>query len=319
LVYLMPALALSVVSGKWLVGSGWWSVISKRLPLTVHRSPFTAHRLPFTVYCLLFIVTLFLTIRDGFVRWPAAAETRLKYQTVLLQMARAWEAEPVARWVVADGFFEPIDADSLRRNAAQPLPARWVQTGDVAAGAVVVPVGEGDGRFYVPEFAPPHPDLLEAAGIPERPLYRSPTDPSFAIYPLPAAVPPPAVPAEITLEEQITFLGHTMLQGEVEAPIRLLTHWRAEAPLPADLAAFVHLLGEEGVPLSQHDGFDAAPARLQAGDLVIQHHIIPPPATADEAAYTLQTGLYRRGDGQRLTRPGTPVDRIILETVIGDQ
>ena len=57
---------------------------------------------------------------------------------------------------------------------------------------------------------------------------------------------------------------------------------------------------------------DAAADRLQPDDGFLQLHSLTLPAERPGGPYTLQVGLYGRGDGQRLTHPGEPADRITL-------
>ncbi|HEX6383214.1 MAG TPA: hypothetical protein VF177_00955 [Anaerolineae bacterium] len=307
-VYLMPGLA-----------AGWlWRRVDSRQLAVDSRQLAISSRL-FTAYCLLltayFLLNVFLTVRDGFIRWPAAVETRLNhYQTVLLDIGRHWQREPVERVVVAESFFEPIDADSFRRNLGLNPGARWVQTGAGRAGAIVFPHNDernGTGRLYVPEFAPPAPELLEVAGISQRPLYRSQKEPSFAVYPLPASPDLTLLAEPVTFEGIITLLAYQMLPRQEGQPLRLITYWRVEAPLPWDLTAFVHLLSADGAPVAQHDGLDAAPTTLQPGDTFIQRHVLPLPDTRS-GSYRLQLGLYTFNDQRRLTHPGDPADRLIL-------
>ncbi|MCA9975638.1 MAG: glycosyltransferase family 39 protein [Anaerolineales bacterium] len=278
------------------------------------RKRLKGKRLPFAlVMAVLLLLNLGLTWRDGFVRWPQAEETRLKYQTVLLEIGRHWQADPVPRLVLADAFFEPIDADSFRRDLGYDAGARWVQLGTAVAGAIVLPGGDGNGRLYIPEFAAPPESLLTAAGIARRPLWRSEAVPSFAVYALPDTVPTPAQPLPVTLDGQITLLGYEVLEAVAGRSLRLVTYWRVESPLPADLAAFAHLLVDGTTIVAQHDGFDAASATLQAGDVVVQYHILPLPDTLPTVPMTLQVGLYERGNGRRLLQ-GNGADSIILQT-----
>lgn len=241
------------------------------------------------------------TVADGFVKWSQAQETRLNhYQAVLLAMARHYEAAPVDRLVVAEAFYEPIDGDSFRRMLGYDPAARWVQTGAGVAGAVVLPAGTGNGRFYVPEFAPVPADLLQWAGIAARPLFRSQTTPSFAVYGLPGQ---PAAPAQVTnlsFEGQIRLTGYEIMIEEGGRPLRLFSSWEVLLPLPADLATFVHLVDQQGEIVSQHDGLDAAASTLQPGDVIVQRHLLEVTAVSP-GTYYLQMGLYRRGDGLRLT------------------
>lgn len=259
----------------------------------------------------LFLTNIFRTVSDGFIRWPAALETRLKYQTVLLDMARHWQAEQTENWVVAESFFEPIDADSLRRNLGASTNVRWIQTGPDVAGAIIFPAEAGAGRLYVPEFAAISTDLLRAAGVAEMPLFRSLDHPSFAVYDLPAQ-PTIAQPVEpFVLAGAVTFLGYEMFPVTTERPLQLFSYWRVETALPDDLKTFTHLLSADGSIFAQYDGLDAVPLTLQPGDLFVQRHILPPPEITAGHSFTLQLGLYTRGNGRRLV-DGNGRDAIIL-------
>jgi hypothetical protein len=240
--------------------------------------------------------------------------TRLEhYQSVLLDMSRYYKAEPTSNLVIANGFYEPIDKDSFRRNLGYDPAVRWIQTGAQVAGAIVLPqqdAGE-NARLYIPEFAPINPALLAVAGISSKPLYRSEQWPSFAVHELP---PFPNVTSSQLIEPLsfaglITFEGYEMslLPGQT---LQLVTLWRVEKPLPADLTIFTHVLGPTGNIAAQHDGFDAAPAELQPGDWVFQLHLVIVPETSDPLA--VQVGLYTAHDQQRLHHDGTPSDVVVL-------
>ena len=301
LVYLMPGLAVAFLLAALFRKREKWSIESGKLR-------------KLTVLFAVVIMAIFLwrTIGDGFVRWTRAWETRLKYQTVSLEMSRYWKENPEPRLVIADAFFEPIDADSFRRNLGSEPDARWVQTGDSVAGAVVIPGDEGDGRFYVPEYAPPSAILLEAAEISAVPNYRSYSEPSFAVYELPDMLPLPAESVAVTLDEVVTFTGYTLLDSVQGQPLQLVTFWLTEKELPADLAIFAHLLAEDGAIVSQHDGLDATPLTLRPGDLIIQRHVLELPEVLPAEPLILQVGMYQRTDGRRLLHDGFPSDRIIL-------
>ncbi len=254
------------------------------------------------------------TVRDG-LRWAEGPETRLNhYQAVLLDIARHVAANPPAPLVLADAFYEPIDRDSFRRTLGYDPAARWVQTGATVAGALVFPAG-GEGRLYVPEYAPIPPDLLAAAGIAAEPLYRSATFPSFAVHELPQVgeVAPLSV-----FDERIGLMDYEILPVVAGEPLRLLTWWRVERPLPTDLATFVHLLDEQGQFVAQHDGWDAAPTTLQPGDVVIQRHLLWLPDGLPAGEYALQLGLYERGNGRRWPQGDPPTDALRLSHLFID-
>lgn len=268
------------------------------------------------VLVVLLVVNVYRTVNDGFVRWPQAEDTRLNhYQTVLWDMARYWKEDPVENLVVAEAFFEPIDRESLVLDAGTNPQARWVQSGSAVAGAVVWPAG-GNGRLFVPEFAPLHPTLLAAAGIPEEPLFRSDAEPSFAVYALPerpqfwgTVLAPP-----VLFENVITLEGYQFYPLGAEKILHLITLWRVQAPLPVDLRAFIHVLDSGGNLIAQHDGFDAAPAELQVGDRVIQHHIVD--LNQASGPVQLYAGLYTLHDLIRLKPIGQNREIVVLGTAM---
>lgn len=246
------------------------------------------------------------TVRDGFMTWPSALETRLKYQTVLLDISRderlaASDSIAAKPPVVADGFFEPIDDATLRRDLGHDVAARWVQSGAEAGGALVWPLGGGRGSsLFVPEFAPLSAELLAHAGLAAQPIFRSTERPSYAVYALDEPPSPAGQPLIWT-----TAAGPAIELRQVDGPLEadkalLYTSWRVLSPLPEDLAIFVHLMDEEGQVVAQFDGFDAAAMTLSPEDVILQRHTLALPQSPVAGALTLQLGLYRRSDGTRL-------------------
>jgi 4-amino-4-deoxy-L-arabinose transferase-like glycosyltransferase len=298
-VYLMPGLAVDEAM-RWL------SVRSGR------AAPKRTGFMPLFLGVLMFIfaINVYRTARDGFVRWPGELETRLRYQTALRDIGEHWRNETWGRpLVVAEVFYEPIDADSLRRSIGGDVAARWIQTGAGVAGALVWPSAEGSaaGALYVPEYAPLDPDLMALAGIARQPDFRSDGSPSFALYILPES---PAVDFvrrtdDFTGESNGELMTLTALSTPTAAngEIQFASWWGVAGALPDDLAIFVHLTDEAGQIVAQFDGLDAAAATLRRGDSVLQRHVIPLPAEMRPGIYTLDLGLYRRGDGRRMLLP----------------
>lgn len=322
----MPVVYLLLgLSGAWLwqnLGARGWQLGFGRWGLGVGEGRLTAEL--YRVFFIIILLALALgngarTVRDGFILWPQARETRLNhYQAVLLDMSRHLRANPTKAPVVADSFFEPIDHDSLRRSLGETLAVRWVQTGAGLAGALVLPAGVSDGRMLVPEYAPISPDLLAAAGIASEPLYRSPTFPSFAVYPLSEIkVTASATPLAV-FAERLSLIDYEILQVTPDEPLRLLTWWRVERPLPADLAAFVHLSDAEGVVMTQHDGWDAAAETLRPGDVIIQRHTLLVPEYLSSGEYSLFLGLYERENERRWPLTGSNADNIMLQLLLID-
>lgn len=297
-VYLLPGTAVSA-----LVYWAWYA----------HKNVKQRGLLVGIFLLAIFLVNIFRTVNNGFVHWPQAQETRLEhYQSVLLDMSRYYKAEPAAKLVIADGFYEPIDRDSFWRNLGYDPAARWVQTGGQVGGAIVLPqrdVGE-NGRLFVPEFAPVNPVLLAAAGISVTPIYRSEQWPSFAVYELPLLPSVPLLAEPISFDGMLTLEGYEILSMAAGEKLQLVTLWQIEKPLPADLTSFLHLIDVSGSIVAQYDGFDASPGELQPGDRVVQLHIINILQTTN--SLTVQVGLYTLHDQRRLHHDGIPNDVIVL-------
>lgn len=233
--------------------------------------------------------------------WLAAPEVREKYQSIWLDIARYWRDSPT-EVVIADSWYEPVKADSLRLDVGSTLPARWVQN----HRALVLPAA--DSLFYVPEFAPPHPLLFEL--ITAEPLYRSAAYPSFAVYPLPAELPIRRIePLEMAHPGggRVSLLGYQFVSAESE--LHLLSYWRVEQPLPWDTSSFLHALGADGQVVAQYDGLDAAASTLQTGDRFVQLHTLP----ANLEATKLVLGMYTRDSGVRFQQIDTVLDFIELD------
>ncbi len=93
------------------------------------------------------------------------------------------------------------------------------------------------------------------------------------------------------------------IEGD-EQPLRLTAGaelsitwlWEAEAALPQGYTVFVHLLGQDGRLLAQHDGVPAWGTRptttWQPGDLVLDRHTLTAPALAAPETGVLVVGFY---------------------------
>lgn len=279
------------------------------LAITVVKDQFQSRAIrPVWAFSVLLVYLVFLLVHTWpqLAIWPEDAETRHKYQTIFQEMGAHWQANGGGLMVVADDFYEPIERQSLRMNMGHDAGSRWVQT-----GALVLP-REGGGLLYVPEYAPLPLGLMRAAGVDDEVIYRNGKRPSFAVYQLPEAVIVPQQMEPILFGEEAMLLGFAL--GEpADGSLPVFTYWRVVGDLPTDLAIFVHLLDGAGNLVVQHDGLDAVPETLQAGDVVVQLHSLPLAGSLPQD-YSLQTGLYVRSTGTRLVHPGELSDRVVLET-----
>ncbi|HEY1409366.1 MAG TPA: hypothetical protein VF434_10505 [Promineifilum sp.] len=247
--------------------------------------------------------------RDGFVRWPSYIETQLRYQTVLRDIGRYRDSDPAqSPMVVVDGYFEPIDRDSLRRNIGKDPEARWLQSGGGTAGALVWPANENSAvaKMFIPEFAPLDPALVTAGGIADEPDFRSDGVVAFAVYSLPERPVIPLIASGYEFLDPVRETASVRLNGTSqpivnEGAMQFFTWWQVESFLPDDLAIFVHLVDESGEVVAQFDGLDAAATTLAPGDKVLQRHVIRIPDSLDpRSSIDVRLGLYRRDAGTRL-------------------
>ena len=124
----------------------------------------------------------------------------------------------------------------------------------------------------------------------------------------------PAVGQECTLhptqqvwDSRIALLGYCLDEGSLSpgqiARIDLL--WQAAAaPIAGRYKVFLHLVNDQGVVVSQHDGEPAAGARptdtWQPGDRIADRHGLPLPADLPPGDYSIVAGLYPLEGGDRL-------------------
>jgi len=98
--------------------------------------------------------------------------------------------------------------------------------------------------------------------------------------------------------------------GEAE----LLTFWRVTGRVPVPTAIFIHVIGNDGQPLAQWDGFDFGEAQLEPGDQLVERHRFTIPANAAPGAYRIVVGVYNPTTMKRLTLPDGS-DHVDLGTV----
>ena len=107
----------------------------------------------------------------------------------------------------------------------------------------------------------------------------------------------------IRLENNLTFLGYEIQQTEVHPgeTIAVVTYWRVDGLLPADLTLFAHLYDDLGAkPIGNQDAISAIPSQLVERDILLQVHLISLPDTLPASPYTLAVGAYRQESGERL-------------------
>jgi hypothetical protein len=124
------------------------------------------------------------------------------------------------------------------------------------------------------------------------------------LEPLPPG-PPLAVFGDRIALRAATFTPDACPARLCPGTLRLV--WEARAPLPDDLAVFVHLAGPDGRPLAQADGPPAGglfPTSAWApGDAIVDVRRVQPPAALPDVPIRLLIGLYDVPSGTRLALP----------------
>jgi len=216
---------------------------------------------------------------------------------------------PVDRAVVVGPEVASVSPDRLGWQAGHRLIVKWA-----GAGAFVL-AGGGPARYVIEAPVPDSPlvaAVLSAEGdsVDARPLLDS--IPSQDLPTTPTGVP---VPLPAPFQDGPALAGWTLSAGSVTPgdTLTLTTYWRVEGPLQPPLAVFVHLLGEDSLPIAQWDGWPVATDGLEPGDVVVVAHPLRIPPETPPGERILQVGLYRPPDGPRLPVVGS--DRLILTTV----
>lgn len=121
----------------------------------------------------------------------------------------------------------------------------------------------------------------------------------------------PAHLARVTFESGIELLGYTIASTSIRPaeflPVDL--YWHATEPIPDDYTVFVHLLDKDG---NMRGVGDRRPLdglyptnRWKPGDVIIERYNVRLAECGGSGPYSLEAGLYRPGDGRKLTIVGS--------------
>jgi hypothetical protein len=104
--------------------------------------------------------------------------------------------------------------------------------------------------------------------------------------------------------------------------LTLTLHWRALAPTEENYTLFVHMVGDDGTTLTQHDGQPQdgfyPTAFWDPGEQLMDQVTLTIPDDAAPGTYQLVAGFYLLGTGDRLATTGTdagPGDVVLLTTL----
>jgi hypothetical protein len=105
-----------------------------------------------------------------------------------------------------------------------------------------------------------------------------------------------------SFDNQIELLGYDAMLEDGEVAITL--HWRSIQVPGADYTVFLHLLDSEDQVVSQHDsppqGGAYPTSTWDAGEVVVDGHVLPLPQDLTPGLYSLRVGLYLPASGERL-------------------
>ena len=233
---------------------------------------------------------------------------------------------PIVRAVVQGPRVADVPAEQLGWQEGRRLVAKWVPDGNSLVLAM-----NGPARYVVSDPLTYAPDLRDAVvGHTQPDAYgvlefdaRPVVEPVLQRWSAESSLwTPEGVPLEppVTFDGRISLLGYHLAQESVSPGevVSLVLLWQVDGDLMPPIASFVHLLNEDGQPLSQSDGWGAAIRGLEAGDVIVHHVRIPVPSETAPGAYRLQVGIYSRDTMVRWPvqlSDGTTVDRVWLPEV----
>ncbi len=293
--YLFPALSLLAVGqiriGERKVGNNHW--LSAGL-------------------ALLFLLTAVSTYRDYFITWANSPEVRVQYETTLATaleyLNEQGEGIALISSITPDRFHSPAVGRMLLTNDA--VEPRWFD----ARKSILLPQMDS-GQLIISGFTPLPAGLDKYFATAELksslPMRETDLDRPLAIYNVKRTVMSQDWQRHIT-EVDANFAGAVHLQGfELQTPevaagdeVQIVTLWQAQSPVQ-DAVIFVHLVAPDGgEPIAQADQIGVPGYAWQHGDLFVHIHRFKIPEDTPSGSYTLATGIYKQGDGERLPLVG---------------
>jgi len=176
-----------------------------------------------------------------------------------------------------------------------------------------------DYPLQIDPFLPPGPygvslSLRDAAT--DQPLGQPAAVGAVAVNALPRDFdPPPDAASLATWRDEITLVGHRLL--ETPNALRIELHWRAEAPMDSSYKLFVHVTDRAtGALVAQEDRVPGNWARpthwWETGEYVAELIELPPIADA-AGGYDVWVGWYDPDSGERLPISQTAPDQVVVD------
>jgi hypothetical protein len=266
------------------------------------------------------------TAQGYFNDWAQRRDTRVAYNTHVVEIARYLEAQPsdtpVAISTLYPGPFHNPSVVDVTLDRAE-LALRWYD----ARFALLFPAAERaravfpasvslDGSLK-PLFQPTA-RLLERVALAPDDL-----NPWFEVYSWQPSVAQAGLPLTdpVDVGHSVAFVGYR-LQTPAVAPggtVELLTFWRVldRPPLEAadeEWVFFTHVLDADGQLAGQQDRLDVPVWNWSPGDLFVQLHRFSIEADLSPGPYPMRIGVYRRVEDH----PRLPVYDAGGEAVVAD-
>jgi 4-amino-4-deoxy-L-arabinose transferase-like glycosyltransferase len=295
-VVVMPAIA-TVVLGEWAQRVGG----SKRSWL--------APAVIALVAVLSLGQTAITTWQDYFNVWGNNKDVRFQYSAAYAEIAAALKAANDVTPVAVSGYFIE-DADPIIFDQAlnQPdRPVRWFDAREALAVAAYADIQ----HLALPAYTP-LADELESRFLNDvEPIAQSK---DFKIYPFDAArfraqieawTPCADCPARFNGDIELLGLDRSVTISRASGVLPILSAWRiVREGQPGSTAIFMHVLDSDGQVATradrpaQDDRLGVPRHSWQPGDEFVQVHRIPIDQLLP-GKYTLEVGLYNRGDNVR--------------------
>jgi hypothetical protein len=204
----------------------------------------------------------------------------------------------------------------LQRPAQPPLLTAELPQGAVIAGQWhdITPLwyqqrinGVRPDLWIMQSDAPGITMLVQRALSSNTPFYelRS-TAAGLRLLPIPlrdeAAIQHPASPEQQQMSEAIRWRGYSLSAAPVRAGevLQITLYWQVLQPVTGEWKTFIHLIGDDGMPVAQVDRQPIGPefslAQWQAGLLLADPYEIAVPADLRPGRYRLVFGWYQGGE-----------------------
>ncbi|MCB0035038.1 MAG: glycosyltransferase family 39 protein, partial [Anaerolineales bacterium] len=251
-----------------------------------------------------YLMTGFESAQSYFFEWATHPEVRLQYEAGLVDALDYVKQNSLADVALSTttpdryhnqpvGLLTLNDPDEQLRwfNGQASLlipsanPAHLVWTGLAARPEPLEPYWQAAASQTLTELPLPEDDI-------DRPITITAVD--GVAWQTAVTAMMQSVPTAVQFGEAVTLRGYAIPDQPLQAggTLTVLTLWRIERPLDAEMVLFTQLLGADGTPIAQQDRLDVPSNRWQAGDLFIQMHQLSLPANTPAGTFPLIVGFY---------------------------